>query len=310
MARRRISLWRLNHFARGAFREVFRAARRGARLPQRLDEKGSIAAPLSALRVRRASAAENQPRLHTKPRIGRPGPAKRPKPSGRCISCRRSIQRSSARPRAGASRLPSRRGAFLRPPACASPRQTAGACRGVGAVLMHGAEPRTFAALLPHAGGGVTIVGGSSACGLPRGGTSGLLFVGGAKSPLQWMVMLFHGVEGANVPPRILGLVLDRRRLGEVLELFQSSPNLPSPAASACICFSSLVIGPPFTWRHSFTFFGPALSVPIRVVTLSGLQVVPRGPLSSPGRWTGTGRCSARRPWCDADRACALTCWS
>src|SRR5690606_1867414 len=31
---------------------------------------------------------------------------------------------------------------------------------------------------------------------------SGLaLLVGDAKSPLQWMVMLFHGVSGAKVPP-------------------------------------------------------------------------------------------------------------
>jgi hypothetical protein len=78
---------------------------------------------------------------------------------------------------------------------------------------MHGAdEPRLAALPTPHwaGGSGVTIAGGSgrSPFGCPRGGVlSGLAFdCGAAKSPLQWMVMLFHGVDGANVPPSISAL--------------------------------------------------------------------------------------------------------
>src|ERR1044072_8746720 len=94
------------------------------------------------------------------------------------------------------------------------------------------------------------------------------------------MVMLFHGVDGAKVPPSISALYWTVVVWVKCSILFQSSPNFPPPSASAFIAFVSLVIGPPFTWRHSFTFFKPAAPVSMRVVTLSGLQVVPFGPVS------------------------------
>src|SRR5436189_6145266 len=84
--------------------------------------------------------------------------------------------------------------------------------------------------------------------------------------------MLFQGVDGANVPPTTSSLYWTVVVLVKCSYLTQSSPNLPPPSAVAAICFVSLVIGPPLTWRHCLTVTTPALSVPIRVVTLIGLH--------------------------------------
>src|SRR6187431_2715553 len=92
------------------------------------------------------------------------------------------------------------------------------------------------------------------------------------------MVMLFHWVDGANVPPSTSALYCTVVVWVKCSALSQSSPNLPSPSADACICLPSLVIGPPLTWRHSLTLTGPALSVATRVVTFNGLHCVPLGP--------------------------------
>ena len=84
-------------------------------------------------------------------------------------------------------------------------------------------------------GGGVTMVGTrASFCGLPLGGLrlSGLALVcGEAKSPLQWMVMLFQPVDGANVPPSTSALYCTVVVWVKCSTLSQSSPNLPPPSA-------------------------------------------------------------------------------
>ena len=131
-------------------------------------------------------------------------------------------------------------------------------------------------------GGGVTMVGTrASFCGLPLGG-SPIVGIGVGLRRGEIAV----AVDGDALPLRRrreraaqhFGLVLHRGGLGEVLDLVPVIAELAAASAVACICLPSLVIGPPLTWRHSFTLTGPALSVATRVVTFNGLHCVPLGP--------------------------------